>query len=490
MGQLRLSGFPPPQSEALRLVAQCITREAAYLVGGAVRDALLGRWFDDLDLAVSSGAAGLARRVAERGGGTYVELDAERGAARAVLRAAGVTVQVDVTDFRGPTLADDLAGRDFAVNALAVPLRGLVEGVAAVVGPREGLADLRARRLRLAAPDSIARDPARALRGVRLEAELGFRLDAAAGRAIRREAVGLRRVSPERIGQEIAAILRLGRSASAVRRAERLGVLGVVIPETAAMRGVTQPAPHRFDVLDHSLRALLAADRLLSGIGELAPWTDLLAGHLAEPVGGGLTRREVLKLAALLHDVAKPETRAVVDGRIRFFGHDGLGAERVRAIGERLRLASSATRVLETLVRHHLRPMHLEQAGHVTRRARYRFFRDLGDQSRDLLLLTLVDAAAVRGSSPFTVWRRSGLVRELMAGWEEDRASRTVSALLRGEDVMTTFGLGPGPEVGRLLEHAREAQDTGVVATREQALEYLRAARQRERVAQERGSVL
>jgi poly(A) polymerase len=488
--RLRLSGFPPAQSQALRLVAGCLAREPAYLVGGAVRDALLGRPFGDLDLAVSSGAAGLARRLAERGGGTWVELDAERGAARVVLRAGGAPVQVDVTDFRGPTLAADLAGRDFTVNALVVPLRGLLRRGSAVVGPRQGLADLQARRLRLAAPDSIARDPARALRGIRLEVELGFRLDAAAGRAIRRGAAGLGRVAPERIGQEILAILRLGGSASAFRRAEGLGALGVVLPETVAMRGVTQPAPHRFDVLEHSFRALLAADRLLARIGELVPWGDLLAAHLAESVGGGATRREVLKLAALLHDVAKPETRSVVDGRIRFFGHDGLGAERVRAIGERLRLAANATRLLEILVRHHLRPMHLEQAGPVTRRARYRFFRDLGDQVRDLLLLTLADAAAVRGLSPFTVWRRSDLVRELMAGWQEDRAARARSALLRGEDVMTAFGLEPGPEVGLLLERAREAQDTGVVATREQALEYLRTARSRERVAHDGGSVL
>ena len=141
------------------MVSRCLGREAAYLVGGAVRDALLGLPFDDLDLAVPSGAAALARRLAEAGGGSYVELDAERGSARALLRVAGTTVQVDVTNFRGPTLPDDLADRDFTVNALAVPIRGLVSGAVAVVDPRGGLADLRMRRLRLANPDSIARDP-------------------------------------------------------------------------------------------------------------------------------------------------------------------------------------------------------------------------------------------------------------------------------------------------------------------------------------------
>ena len=490
MRRLRLSRLPPAQSEALRVVSRCLGREAAYLVGGAVRDALLGLTFDDLDLAVPSGAAALARRLAETDGGTYVELDAERGSARALLRVAGTTVQVDVTNFRGPTLPDDLADRDFTVNALAVPVRGLARGAATVVDPRGGLADLRRRRLRLATPDAIVRDPVRALRGIRLEALLRFRLDAGAARAIRRDAAALGRVAAERVGQEIVAILRLAGSASVVRRAERLGVLAAVIPETVAMRGVTQPAPHRFDVLEHSLRTLMAADRLVARIGALGPWGDLVATHLAEPVGGGVTRREALKLAALLHDVAKPETRAVIDGRIRFFGHDGLGAERVRTVGERLRLPASATRIVETLIRHHLRPMHLEQAGRVTRRARYRFFRDLGDESRDLLLLTLADAAAVRGLSPFAVWRRSGLVRELMAGWQEDREARAVPSLLRGEDVMGAFGLAPGPTVGQLLARAREAQDTGLVATREQALAHLRIRLGRRPLPPGEGSVI
>ena len=105
--------------------------------------------------------------------------------------------------------------------------------------------------------------------------------------------------------------------------------------------------------------------------------------------------------------MAKPETRRVVDGRVRFFGHDVIGAARARAIGERLRLPARAIAVLERLVRHHLRPMHLGQAGQVTRRARYRFYPRPGDDARDLLLLALVDAAAVTGAIPASVWRRA-----------------------------------------------------------------------------------
>ena len=258
-------------------------------------------------------------------------------------------------------------------------------------------------------------------------------------------------VSAERVRDELLAILALARAAQAVRRMDALGLLAVVLPEVEPMRATAQPAPHRFPVLEHSLRALAAADRLLARLSALAPFGDELAGHVREELAGGIDRAQTLKLAALLHDVAKPETRRTIRGRIRFFGHDVIGAERARVIGARLRLPGRVIDVLSRLVRHHLRPMHLVQAGVVTRRARYRFFRDLGEEARDLLLLALADGAAVPGESPFTTWRRSPLVRDLFAGWREERAATAVPPLLRGEDVMHHFAIGPGPEVGQLL---------------------------------------
>jgi hypothetical protein len=163
----------------------------------------------------------------------------------------------------------------------------------------------------------------------------------------------------------------------------------------------------------------------------------------------------------------------VVAGRVRFFEHDLIGAGRARDIGERWRLPERAVALLERLVRHHLRPMHLAQAGEVTRRARYRFYRDLGADTRDLLLLALVDAAAVTGASPLAVWRRASLIRDLLGGWQDADSAAAAPPLLRGQDVMARYGLTPGPAVGHLLARAREAQDLGLVRSREEALAYL-----------------
>src|SRR5712691_88374 len=472
----KLSRLTRPQIELLRAVVRAAPRGSApVLVGGAVRDTLLGRPpAVDLDVALASGALDTGRRLADALGVAFVPLDTERGTARVV--APGH--RVDLADWRAPTLAGDLAARDFTVNALAVPLRALLRyGQAPIADPLGGLADLTKQRLRLAGPGVLADDPVRVLRAVRLAVTLGFRLTPATRAAIRQAAPTCTSVSAERVRDEVLALMAAPATARALRLADGLGVLTAVFPEIEPMRGTSQPAPHRFDVLEHTLRAVDACDRLLARLPTLTPFGAELAAHVAEPLGGGITRRQILKLATLLHDVSKPETRRRVRGRVRFFEHDVIGAARARAIGERLRLPERAVAVLERLVRHHLRPMHLAASGELTARARYRFFRDLGGETRDLLLLVLSDASGVRGESPLRVWGRVPLVRDLLAGWEEQRESLRHEPLLRGGDVMERFGLSPGPEVGRLLARAREAQDLGLVGTRDEALAYLDSPR-------------
>ena len=311
-----------------------------------------------------------------------------------------------------------------------------------------------------------------------LAVQPGWSVDPGVERAARAAAPSLRESSAERVRDEVVALVNGAAAGRGFRLLDRLGVMDVVVPESAAMRSTPQPAPHRFDVWEHSLRAVEAMDEIAARLDRLAPWADELEGHLAEDLGDGLGRAGALKLAALLHDVAKPETRTVVGGRVRFIGHDVIGAERARGIAGRLRLSGRATGVLDRLVAQHLRPMHLAQAGRITRRARYRFFRDLGEDARDLLLLALADAAGVGGRPPIEVWTAPGgsVVRSLMEGAAEARAVTSTPPLLDGDDVMAAVGIGPGPMVGRLLADLREAQALGHIRTRDEALASVRRA--------------
>lgn len=473
-----LAAFPQLHQALILSLAKLLQPSVdAFVVGGAIRDLLLSRHpLDDLDLALPARALDTGEALAARMGGRYVCLDLARGAGRVILRTDDRVAQIDLTDFRRPSIEADLRGRDFTINALAVSVRRLAQAEeASVLDPTGGLADLAKHRLRLAGPRAFSEDPMRAFRAIRLAGALGFHLDPGLLRAARAVAPHLGETAPERVRDELAGILSLPRAAVGLRQLDRLGLLTGILPEGVPMKSTSQPAPHRFSVWEHSLRAVEAVDQLLAELGALGPYHDELTPHLAEPLGDGFTRREVLKLAALLHDVAKPACRQVVDGRTRFIGHDAVGGEMAKVIAHRLRFSSAATAVLERLVRQHLRPMHLGQLPEVSRRARYRFFRDLGSDAQDLLLLALADAAAVRGLSPLAVWRGPAgrLVADLLGGLNEDQARVAVPPLLRGEDVMAAFGLAPGPLVGRLLALAREAQDLEQVRTREEALAYL-----------------
>jgi poly(A) polymerase/tRNA nucleotidyltransferase (CCA-adding enzyme) len=476
-----LDQFPEAARTALAALAELAgPARAMWIVGGTLRELLSGGAAADLDLAVAGGALELGGRLADRLDAVFVVLDEERGAGRIVPRSGGPVM--DLVDLRAPTLEGDLRARDFTVNALAAPAGTLLrDGAATVVDATGGLDDLRDRVVRPCGPAVIGDDPVRALRGVRLAMRPGWRLHPDAEAAIEAAAHLITRVAAERLRDELIGILAEPAAAAGLRALDRLGVLAALLPESVAMRATAQPLPHHFDVWEHSLRAVEGMDALLADLDALAPWGPPLREHLAQDLGGGLTRREALKLAAMLHDVAKPETRVEIGGRVRFIGHDTVGGRRAAEIARRFRLSRHAAQVLERLVAEHLRPMHLAQAGVITRRARVRFFRALGDEARDLLLLATADAAALDGAAPLGVWAGAGglVVRTLMAGAEEEAAAARAPALLRGEDVMAAFGVAPGPEVGRLLALAREAQALGLVSTPDEALAHLRRAAER-----------
>lgn len=469
--RVSLEAFGERARRALERVSSRVER--GWLVGGALRDALTGEAVRELDLAVPAGALALGRALADAWpDAAFVMLDEARGVCRLV-----ADLQIDIADLRASTLAEDLQGRDFTVNALAAPLPELVRGGSAEVEDATGgLDDLVARVVRACGPRALLDDPVRALRAARLAIQPGWRLDPATAALIRDAAPRVSEVAAERVRDELATILAEARAGAGLRLLDELGVLCVLLPESVAMRGTVQPEPHRFDVWEHSLRAVEASDQIVARLGAFEPWTEELSRHLAEPLGDGLARRELLKLAALLHDIAKPETRRLEGERIRFFGHDVIGAERAGAVARRWRLSRRAAATLERLVRQHLRPMHLASAGAITRRARYRFFRDLGDDARDLLLLTVADAAAVAGHSPLAVWSgpAGDMLRDLMVGVVEERRAAEAPPLVRGHDVMVAFALPAGPRVGRLLARAREAQALGLVRDRAEALSYLR----------------
>lgn len=430
--ELTLPALGDPAGEVLDRLREA-GHEAA-VVGGSLRDVLLGQAPADWDIATSATPEEVVRLFShttwQNRFGTVTVHGADGLAQVTTYRAEG-----GYSDRRRPdevrfgvSLTDDLARRDFTINAIAWVPTDLAERSGRVVDPHGGVADLRAGVLRAVGdPDErLQEDALRLLRAVRFAHRLRLTLDAATEAAIRRRAGLAAGVSGERTRDELLRILEAdaeGKKAptpsDAFRLMERLGLLAVILPELAALRGVPQAKAVPGDALDHTLRAVDAAD----------------------------PNHAELRLAALFHDLGKAGTLA--DGH--FYGHEDVGADLAAGVMDRLRFPRATRDAVVHAVRHHM----FAYTPDWTDAAVRRFVRRVGRDGLDLLLaLRRADNAASGAVEP-----AAGGVDELVARIGSAGAEPTEirHLALDGEDLQRELGLAPGPEIGRLLDELMEA---------------------------------
>jgi len=484
----------PSASLLLTKISDFLTEQdiQSYVVGGFVRDVLLRRNTADIDIAATANALEIAPKLATALGGKYVPLDRINRVGRVILvnkeePSTKGQWKLDFSTVKG-TIEQDLAQRDFTIDAIAVDLSQLGKDYTDVslIDPFNGWDDLHQGVIRTVAETAFESDAARLLRAVRLAAELGFSIDKETEALIQRQSYLIARVAGERVREELLRLLTIPQTGHLLPYLDKLGLITAMIPELAQTKGIEQPKEHFWNVFDHSLETVIAVDFLLrQGAWEhtseevlaATPWSAELAQHFALEVSSGSTRRLLLKLAALLHDVAKPRTKAIdVGGRMRFLGHAKEGAIITTAILERLRFSAKEVKLMETMVRYHLRPGQMSQDGFPSHRAIYRYFRDTGEAGVDILFLSLADHLATRGPQlNMTHWQRhSQTVDYVLTQRFEQEALVVPPKLVDGHDLINIFGMSPGPKIGELLEQVREAQASGELATREEALSYIR----------------
>ncbi len=465
---------PPVPAEPLRALHELAP--GGYLVGGAVRDRLLGRATCDYDVTVDGHPRELARTLAAAAGGHPFELSEAFGAWRVVARDR--RWQVDVLGLQDGGIEHDLAQRDLTVNAMA---ESLADG--ALVDPFDGRGDLGARRLRMVSDGAFAADPLRSLRLARLACELGFSIEAATAGAARGAVAGLQRVSPERVFAELKRIVGAPAALAGLAVADELGITEVVLPELSALQGVSQSHFHHLDVRDHT-RAVLEATIELQRSPEtwFPDQAAELDGFLSQPLADELTRWQAMRFGALFHDIAKPQTRAVTpEGRTTFIGHDVRGAEVAAGVLTRLRASQRLAEHVAALARHHLRLGFLVHAAPLSRRAVYRYLRTCEPVEIDVTVLSVADRLATRGeNADVAIERHLALARAMMADalrWRADRPRPPV----RGDELARALGLAPGPALGVLLQELEEAAYAGEIGSPEEALELARSAQARSR---------
>ena len=322
-----------------------------YLVGGTVRELLLGREIHDLDLAVSHRTLDLAETLAATLGGTFVLLDEQERSARVVWEGQ----ELDLTEFRAGDLAADLRKRDFTVNAMAINLETLFTSeTPPIIDPWGGREDLAAGRLQLLAAENFLADPLRLLRAFRFAATHGFKLTMEVQGAVRQYGRAIADVAGERIHQELFRLLEAPQAFPVLRQMEELNFLGQILPELAEMKGVAQNGYHHLDVFDHSLQAVAQLEKILAAPEAFFKKTVAYVADYA----GQVKKRPLLKLAALFHDAGKPATQNFREDQERytFYHHEQLGVEIFARVAARLRCSLEESRTVTRLIDLHMRP--------------------------------------------------------------------------------------------------------------------------------------
>jgi len=432
---------------------------AVYVVGGYVRDFLLGTEVQDIDILVMGDGIGFARRVAAAMGFTSVVTYERFGTAmvplpEGKLEFVGARKERYDESSRKPevtpaTLDEDLSRRDFTVNALAVSLNA--DRFGELQDPHGGMKDLEARILRtpLEPAQTFDDDPLRMMRAVRFASQLGFAIDPPVLGAIGGMKERIRIVSQERVTDELLKVLKSPKPSIGLQLMFQTGLLQLVFPEIAQMAGVDQRNDHHHkDVFRHTLTV----------VDNCAQTSDNLW----------------LRFVALVHDIAKPRTKAYQEGTgWTFHGHEEIGARMMKKIFQRLRLPHGPLPYVEKLVRLHLRPMVLVDEI-VTDSAVRRLMFEAGPDIDDLMKLCRADITSKNPALVARYLRNYEIVMEKIREVEEKDRIRNWEPPVKGDEIMAVCGIPPGRVVGLLKQAIEDAiLDGRIPNEHDAALAYL-----------------
>ncbi len=447
--------------------------ETVYIVGGAVRDAAFGLPIHDLDLTTPSNPIKIARRIADAFNGDVYVMDAERGVARAMIDRPDGHYVIDVTAFRGPDLLADLADRDFTLNAMAVDLHS---ELSQVIDPLGGETDLFDKVIRRCSPLALADDPLRALRAIRQSTKLNARIEPETLADIRAVVPYLVDVSAERVRDEFFKILHLNRASTALRIAERLGLLDYILPELIPLRDIIRQDESLWDTTLYAVEKLHGILSIISPrrtdataavfdfgmvVMALDKFRQELHQHIEVIWPDERTHKALLCLSVLLHRTAQPHTELDLSVMVE---------ERARS----LRLSVDEIRRLKLIAVHHAAPL---QVG-TDDLSVHRYWQAYGETGVDLCLVAMAVYLAEQGryidqDAWIALLERLRVV--LYAYYVRYEEVVAPPPLLDGDRLMQALSLKPGKQIGDLLTLIREGQVTGEIRTLDDALALARA---------------
>jgi putative nucleotidyltransferase with HDIG domain len=417
----------------------------SYVVGGFVRDQLLGRPCKDIDVVCIGSGIALAEEVAKEFELPDHAVSVFKNFGTAMLKVddwdlefVGARKESYQRDSRKPlvmegSLEDDQNRRDFTINAMAVQLNQSNWGY--LLDPFNGIADLKSKIIRTPLEPGItfSDDPLRMMRAVRFASQLGFDVFPETFEALQREKNRLEIISFERISEELNKLILCDKPSYGFLLLDACGILPLIFPEFIKLKGVdTEEGKGHKDNFYHTLQVL---DNIAENTNDL--WW---------------------RWAAILHDIAKPQTKRFVKGKgWTFHGHEEMGARQVPTIFKRLKLPlNEKMKLVQKLVRLHLRPIALSKE-EITHSALRRLLYEAGDELEALMTLCRADITSKNGEKVKRYLRNFDLVEEKLKEVEANDSIRNFQPVITGEMIMQVFDIGPGKEIGMIKIAVREA---------------------------------
>ena len=437
-------------------------------MGGVLRDIYLKlkKELVDFDFCVEKETLAVVKEFAKSISSKFIILDKDQQSYRVVLKKKSKNYTYDFTAMRGENLEEDLALRDFTINTLAV---SLLDKELKLFDHLKARRAIKNKTITVVRDVVIPQDPLRILRGFSFVANYGFRINARTLKLMVNHKKLLRKVSKERINEELFKIFASNNSYKVIKAMDQLRIIDEVIPEIARMRGVHQGSYHHLRVWKHSLEALRQFELFFTK--RLVKNKEILA-YLNQELAVERRRIQIIKLACLLHDIGKPKAKKKLNKKTIFHTHEKIGREIAAGIADNLRLSLREKNVLMKLIFWHLRPGYLADQINPSKRAVYRFFRDAQEEGVAVILLSFADWRATRG--PLTDNKKRKRHEVIMLGLVDkyfiDKAKKPLPKLVDGNSIMKKYKIPSGPLVGAILHKVLEEQALGKVSTKGEAL--------------------
>jgi len=418
-----------------------------FVVGGTIRDILLGDIPRDFDIVVPPPVESFLHELKKKNYRFFV-LDEKEQEYRIILSKEE---WIDLSQIKGETIESDLIMRDFTINSIGVHLKS-----GTLIDPTDGIKDLKEKIIRTVSGINLIQDPLRILRAFRFFATLGFNIEKKTEELIRELHPLINIVAMERIKYELFLILKTDQAYKTFKYMEEVGLLYDIFPELRPLRYTSQRYYNEQNLLYHSMMTMKYTEEIIEK--ETHPQE---AGDL----------KVLIKLAALLHDIAKPETLSYDDeGNTHFYGHDKIGADKVEQIALRLKFSNKEKDILKKLVRYHMYPHLLSAEKEITKKAANRYLRKTDELAFPLLRMALGDAMASppRPGGMQGYERLEKILKEIL---EEKKKQK--ERIITGHDLIS-LGLEPGPLFRKILEEIEDMRAQGEIKTKEEALTYIK----------------